>query len=257
MPYISDSLYRREYRDILIMRIVDCDLDTSGSWETGDRIGTLFCICRSEKRGLLNDGSRKFVPGLKYLARIVFPAQNHVAALCTSPRPEALQPEAIGHLSQGQCFAGRYVNGAFGVAVGYNFSNFDTALAQFEIIACNIIHRPLTIQVMQLQRVEPPLKLSALCADMYTFGNPTAVGFGAKYWFVDAPLAASLITRFITMLLGGNPSHGLPRIPPLKRLTRAPFSELSTAEPGSPGRYLLGMLLCFLIQASFTIHCWT
>ena len=36
-------------------------------------------------------------------------------------------------------FAGRYVDEAFGVATGYNFFVFETALVPFEIVACNLI----------------------------------------------------------------------------------------------------------------------
>ena len=36
-------------------------------------------------------------------------------------------------------FAGRYVDEAFGVAAGYNFFVFETALVPFEIVACNLI----------------------------------------------------------------------------------------------------------------------
>jgi amino acid transporter len=36
-------------------------------------------------------------------------------------------------------FAGRYVNGAFGVAAGYNFFIFEAALVPFQIVACNVI----------------------------------------------------------------------------------------------------------------------
>lgn len=36
-------------------------------------------------------------------------------------------------------FAGRYVDEAFGVATGYNFFVFETALVPFEIVACNLV----------------------------------------------------------------------------------------------------------------------
>lgn len=37
-------------------------------------------------------------------------------------------------------FVGRYVDEAFGVAVGYNFFRFEAALVPFEIVACNAIN---------------------------------------------------------------------------------------------------------------------
>lgn len=36
-------------------------------------------------------------------------------------------------------FAGRFVDEAFGVAVGYNFFVFEAAMVPFEIVACNFI----------------------------------------------------------------------------------------------------------------------
>lgn len=36
-------------------------------------------------------------------------------------------------------FAGRFVDEAFGVAVGWNFFIFEAALVPFEIVACNFI----------------------------------------------------------------------------------------------------------------------
>lgn len=36
-------------------------------------------------------------------------------------------------------FAGRWVDEAFGVAVGYNFFVFEAALVPFEVTACNVI----------------------------------------------------------------------------------------------------------------------
>ena len=37
------------------------------------------------------------------------------------------------------CFPGRYVDGAFGVATGYDFFLFQAALVPLEIVACNLI----------------------------------------------------------------------------------------------------------------------
>ena len=37
------------------------------------------------------------------------------------------------------CFAGRYVDEAFGFAAGWNFFIFEAALVPFEIVACNLV----------------------------------------------------------------------------------------------------------------------
>ncbi|MCJ1430468.1 hypothetical protein MMC29_008386 [Sticta canariensis] len=141
-------------------------------------------------------------------------------------------------------FAGRYVDEAFGMAAGYNFFVFETALVPFEIVACNLI-------VHYWSDVVPAGGVIAIVVLLYGVINITAVKWygETEFWLALGKifLIIGLIIYTLVTMLGGNPLHDRFGF----RYWNEPgaFAELYKA--GSLGRFL-GFLQC-LIQASFTI----
>ncbi|PGH08253.1 hypothetical protein AJ79_06039 [Helicocarpus griseus UAMH5409] len=141
-------------------------------------------------------------------------------------------------------FAGRYVDEAFGVAVGYNFFIFEAAMIPFEIVACNVI-------IHYWSDIVPTAAIIAIILVLYGVINFFAVKWygESEFWLAlgKALLIIGLIFfTFITML-GGNPlgdRYGF-------RYWQNPGSFVEYYKTGSLGRFL-GFLQC-LIQASFTI----
>lgn len=67
-------------------------------------------------------------------------------------------------------FAGRYVDSAFGVAVGWNFFVFEAALVPFEIVACNVV-------IHYWSDVVPAGAIIAIVILLYGFVGSLALGF--------------------------------------------------------------------------------
>ncbi|KIW04922.1 uncharacterized protein PV09_04091 [Verruconis gallopava] len=141
-------------------------------------------------------------------------------------------------------FAGRWVDDAFGFAVGYNFFIYEAVLIPFEMTAFAIL---LTFWTDQI----PVAATVAFLIVLYAFLNFFAVSYygEAEFWLacgkVFLIIGLALFT-FFTMI-GVNPqrtAYGF-------RYWRDPGPFASYLEPGSTGR-LIGFLMA-VIQAGFTI----
>ncbi|KAK2875363.1 hypothetical protein FQN49_001657 [Arthroderma sp. PD_2] len=162
-------------------------------------------------------------------------------------------------------FAGRFVDEAFGVAVGWNFFIFEAAMVPFEIVACNfIIHYwsdavpaagIIAIVIILYGFVDKPLHLFEL-HNLLTLLTGSLFNVFAVQWYGESEFWLSLgkvilivgvlSYTFVTML-GANPlgdRYGF-------RYWREPGPFAETYKTGSLGKWL-GFLQCLII-ASFTI----
>ncbi|EGE08116.1 general amino acid permease AGP2 [Trichophyton equinum CBS 127.97] len=141
-------------------------------------------------------------------------------------------------------FAGRFVDEAFGVAVGWNFFIFEAALVPFEIVACNFI-------IHYWSDAVPAAAIITLVIILYAAFNFFAVKWygESEFWLSLGKLVliiGVLFYTFVTMI-GGNPlgdRYGF-------RYWRDPGAFAPTYTTGSLGLWL-GFLQC-LILASFTV----
>ncbi|KAL1957134.1 hypothetical protein VTO42DRAFT_6277 [Malbranchea cinnamomea] len=141
-------------------------------------------------------------------------------------------------------FAGRFVDEAFGVAVGYNFFMFEAALVPFEIVACSFI-------INYWSNVVPVAGMNAIIFVLYGLLNIFAVKWygESEFWLAlgKVILIIGLVCYTFITMLGGNPlgdRYGF-------RYWQEPGSFAEYYKTGNLGRFL-GFLSC-LIQASFTI----
>ncbi|PHH78696.1 hypothetical protein CDD80_6434 [Ophiocordyceps camponoti-rufipedis] len=141
-------------------------------------------------------------------------------------------------------FAGRYVDEAFGFAVGWNFFIFEAALVPFEVVACNLVIRFWTDAI-------PTAAVIVIIISLYALLNLLTVSwFGeSEFWAAVGKvlLAVGLIVFTVVVMLGGNPRGDRFGFTFWNR--PGAFAELYY--PGPLGRWL-GFLQC-LIQAAFTI----
>ncbi|OAL66943.1 general amino acid permease [Trichophyton rubrum] len=141
-------------------------------------------------------------------------------------------------------FAGRFVDEAFGVAVGWNFFIFEAALVPFEIVACNFI-------IHYWSDAVPAAAIITIVIVLYAAFNVFAVQWygESEFWLSLGKvvlIVGVLCYTFVTMI-GGNPlgdRYGF-------RYWRDPGAFTTTYKTGSLGLWL-GFLQC-LILASFTI----
>ncbi|CAN8103058.1 unnamed protein product [Discula destructiva] len=141
-------------------------------------------------------------------------------------------------------FAGRYVDEAFGFAVGWNFFVFEAALVPFEVTACNVI-------IHYWSDIVPAGGIIAIVIVLYALINLLAVEWygETEFWAAlgKVLLIVALILFTFVVMLGGNPlgdRFGF-------RYWQNPGSFAELYEEGSLGRFM-GFLQC-LILAAFTI----
>lgn len=141
-------------------------------------------------------------------------------------------------------FSGRYIDEAFGFAVGWNFFVFEAALVPCEIVACNLVLHFWTDTV-------PAVAVIVCTIALYALVNLFAVTWygETEFWAALGKmlLVIGLIVFTIVAMLGGNPlgdRFGF-------RYWKEPGAFAQLSEEGSLG-YFMGFLAC-LIQASFTI----
>lgn len=100
-------------------------------------------------------------------------------------------------------FAGRYVDEAFGVAVGYNFFVFEAALVPFEVTACNVI-------IHFWSDVVPAGAIIAIVLVLYFLINVLAVKWygETEFWAALGKvllIIGLIIYTFIVMVCDGKP----------------------------------------------------
>lgn len=142
-------------------------------------------------------------------------------------------------------FAGRYVDEAFGFAIGWNFFIFQAALVPFEVVACNLIINFWTDAV-------PTAAMMAIIIVLYAAINLIAVKWygETEFWAAlgKVLLIVGLVLFTFIVMLGGNPKHD--RFGFRYWNNPGAFAELY-GYTGKLGRWV-GFLQC-LIQAAFTI----
>ncbi|KAK6359190.1 hypothetical protein TWF696_000355 [Orbilia brochopaga] len=143
-------------------------------------------------------------------------------------------------------FAGRFVDEAFGVAVGYNFFIFEAIMVPFEIIAGAVI-----LEFWNVGQYVNTAVFMAIIIVGYALINLFAVKWygEAEFWMALGKvvlIVGLLIFTFLTML-GLNPLHDRFGF----RYWENPGAFAEFYYTGTLGRFM-GFLICF-IQACFTI----
>ncbi|DAA73722.1 TPA_exp: Uncharacterized protein A8136_4156 [Trichophyton benhamiae CBS 112371] len=211
----------------------------------GGTIGTALFV--QIGKGLLSGGPASLFIAFSWWCTFIL-----AITMCKKPRKllSAMPVDSVTYLpsfaNKHQCphTACRFVDEAFGVAVGWNFFIFEAALVPFEIVACNFI-------IHYWSDAVPAAAIITIVIVLYAAFNVFAVQWygESEFWLSLGKvilIVGVLCYTFVTMI-GGNPlgdRYGF-------RYWRDPGAFTTTYKTGSLGLWL-GFLQC-LILASFTI----